>query len=178
MVTRMLVFYFAMQAMSYFRSRPVTPSTGVDSPPSAGGQQHLSGDLPGNMFAKGSMFDMHVYVSESERFTDFSNQSALFWKLENIEYGDWYGGVNKDGLFYQDGRIELTPVSCLTSEWTWLASLDSRLTTRFSCLRKTKANAKQRKHLLARVLHRGRPIAGPNGQGDLLEAKDLLVLQK
>ena len=113
MVTRMLVFYFAMQAMSYFRSRPVTPPAGgVDSPagssPAAG--QHLSGDLPGNMFAKGSMFDMHVYISESDRFTDFGNQSALFWKLENIEYGDWYGGVNKDGLFYQDGRIDLTPV--------------------------------------------------------------------
>ncbi len=55
--------------------------------------------------------DMHVYISESDRFTQFDDAKYLFWLLENIEYGNWVDGVNNDGAFMQTKKIELTEVS-------------------------------------------------------------------
>lgn len=106
-MTRMIIMYFAMNAMSYFRSKPVTPNTtgGANSPASSS-----YSEVPGNIFPKGSKFDMYVYLSESEKFKEFNDSSLLYWNLNNIDYGNWYDGENNDGVFTYAGNFPLTEV--------------------------------------------------------------------
>ena len=56
---------------------------------------------------------MYVYISENEKFTEFNDEKYLHWKLENIEYGNWYDGLNQDGQFTHSSQIALTPVNFL-----------------------------------------------------------------
>ena len=58
---------------------------------------------------------MYVYLSEDEFFTDFDNKKALFWLEEELSYGDWIGGDNKDGSFEMAGKIETPEVDLLNS---------------------------------------------------------------
>ena len=51
---------------------------------------------------------MFIYISESEKFTDFSNPDSLYWFLDNIEYGNWEFGENKDGTSTISNQIKLT----------------------------------------------------------------------
>ena len=53
---------------------------------------------------------MYVYISELKKFNDFADKNALFWELKDIEYGDWTGGKNSDGVFEHNGPIQITPV--------------------------------------------------------------------
>lgn len=53
---------------------------------------------------------MYAYISESEKFNDFSNLKTLYWSLNDIEYGNWYNGINKDGTLVYQNQIELTEV--------------------------------------------------------------------
>ncbi|MGH0181840.1 UNVERIFIED_CONTAM: hypothetical protein FKN15_008126 [Acipenser sinensis] len=48
--------------------------------------------------------DLHVYISESEHFTDFNNTEALLWGQTDLVYGDWSSGENGDGCYehYQE----------------------------------------------------------------------------
>lgn len=43
--------------------------------------------------------DLYVYLSESEHFTDFQNPKSLVWSKEDLTYGDWYSGPEKDGSY-------------------------------------------------------------------------------
>ena len=65
--TRMLIMYFAMNAMSYFRSGgPKTSTTkagGGTSSPSPS-----STDLPGNLFSKGTKFVNFVLLNKKRNF--------------------------------------------------------------------------------------------------------------
>lgn len=61
-----------------------------------------------NLFAKGTLMDMRVYISEEEFFNDFSNQDYLFWENENVEYGDWTSGPNGDGSVTYTDVIKAT----------------------------------------------------------------------
>lgn len=91
--------------------------------------------MPGNIFPKGTLFvskfeilmhlnlskwfiktsfclkDMYVFISESEKFTEFNDETALLWFLNNIEYGDWTYGENKDGILTKKNEIILTEVN-------------------------------------------------------------------
>lgn len=106
--TRMIVFYFAMQAMSYFRSKPVANQNNVNpnSPVAS-----MGSDAPGNIFSKGSKFDMYVFLSESEIFDKFNEKNSLYWLVNDIEYGNWYLGPNNDDIISKSELIELTPVN-------------------------------------------------------------------
>ncbi|KAJ4443509.1 hypothetical protein ANN_05181, partial [Periplaneta americana] len=42
--------------------------------------------------------DLYVYLSENEKFTDFSNREALIWSEKGLVYGDWHSGANGDGI--------------------------------------------------------------------------------
>jgi hypothetical protein len=53
---------------------------------------------------------MYVYISELNKFNDFEDKNVLFWELKDIEYGDWTGGKNNDGIFEKNGQIQLTSV--------------------------------------------------------------------
>ena len=107
-MTRMIIMYFAMNAMSYFRSKPVTPNTTGDVSSSSASSSY--NEVPGNIFPKGSKFDMYVYLSESEKFKEFNDSSLLYWNLNKIDYGNWYDGENNDGVFTYAGNFPLTEV--------------------------------------------------------------------
>lgn len=55
-----------------------------------------------NIFENGILFDLHVYISESEVFKQFDDPKALIWSEKRLEYGDWYSGSNKDGTRVQE----------------------------------------------------------------------------
>jgi len=42
---------------------------------------------------------LYVFLSESEHFTDFNDPKTLVWSKEDLVYGDWYGGPEKDGSY-------------------------------------------------------------------------------
>ena len=57
-----------------------------------------------------------MFVSEKEHFSDFTNEHALFWVEEELQYGDWLAGPSGDGSFLKNGQIEISEVrlaSCL-----------------------------------------------------------------
>jgi len=53
---------------------------------------------------------MYIYISEQEKFNNFSDKSALFWFEEELQYGDWSGGPNGDGMYEKSGQIEISEV--------------------------------------------------------------------
>ncbi|KAK6487750.1 cleft lip and palate transmembrane protein 1-like protein [Huso huso] len=81
---------------SWFRRGPSTPDqsnpTGAPQVPSR------------NLFPRDTFMDLHVYISESEHFTDFNNTEALLWGQTDLVYGDWSSGENGDGCYqhYQE----------------------------------------------------------------------------
>ncbi|XP_018458345.1 uncharacterized protein LOC108829172 [Raphanus sativus] len=42
-----------------------------------------------NLFHKGESLDMWFYLSEQEKFNDFSNEGALYWHETNTPYAVW-----------------------------------------------------------------------------------------
>ncbi|EFN88050.1 Cleft lip and palate transmembrane protein 1-like protein, partial [Harpegnathos saltator] len=50
-----------------------------------------------NIFPNGTLFDLSVYLSESENFKNFNDPQSLIWFEEGLVYGDWYSGPNQDG---------------------------------------------------------------------------------
>ncbi|KAK1150723.1 hypothetical protein AOXY_G33438 [Acipenser oxyrinchus oxyrinchus] len=81
---------------SWFRRGPSTPDqsspTGAPQVPSR------------NLFPRDTLMDLHIYISESEHFTDFNNTEALLWGQTDLVYGDWSSGENRDGCYehYQE----------------------------------------------------------------------------
>lgn len=53
---------------------------------------------------------MYVYISENDKFTQFSDEKSLVWNLEEIEYGNWSIGPNNDGTFTKSLNVQLTEV--------------------------------------------------------------------
>lgn len=105
-ISRMLIFYFLMQAMNYFKSKPINSTPGSTTDGGVGSPT----DPPGNMFAKGTLFDFYVFISEMDQFEQFDDKSALFWRVNDIEYGNWNIGKNQDGIIEYSNQIELTNV--------------------------------------------------------------------
>lgn len=90
-----MIFIYGLSSL--FRRAPApTTETGMVQEPSS------------NLFPKGLLMDMHVYLSESEVFTDFKNPKAQFWVKKGLSYGDWTGGPEGDGSFERRGQISLT----------------------------------------------------------------------
>jgi hypothetical protein len=52
-----------------------------------------------------------VYLSENERFNDFSNPEALVWSKKGLVYGDWSGGSNGDGTHVHSIEFKTLEVS-------------------------------------------------------------------
>merc|ERR1712226_663038 len=95
---------------SFFRRSPTTPTAapGKDGKPAPQTASSF------NVYQKDLKMDMYVYLSEDEFFTDFDNKKALFWLEEELSYGDWIGGDNKDGSFEMAGKIE-TPENVMNN---------------------------------------------------------------
>lgn len=82
-VLRMAAFwYFAMQMFS--SKKPVDPALQMS-----------------NLFSKGENLDMWLYLSENERFYDFSNEAALVWQETNVPFAVWGpNSVRKHKIVY------------------------------------------------------------------------------
>ncbi|ESO91931.1 hypothetical protein LOTGIDRAFT_233250 [Lottia gigantea] len=101
---RMLFIYLIS---SFFRRSPTnpTPNTTQDGSPAPVNKLNGPSGPATNLFSKGTIMDLYVYISEQEDFTDFDNEQALFWTKKNLIYGDWTDGENGDGTFEHSGKI-------------------------------------------------------------------------
>lgn len=54
---------------------------------------------------------MLVYLSESEKFTQFDDLKSLVWHKEKLVYGGWYDGPEGDGTFANEVHIPASEVS-------------------------------------------------------------------
>ncbi|KAJ4839482.1 hypothetical protein Tsubulata_030719 [Turnera subulata] len=66
----------------YFASKFFAPKSSPSSPNTPSHQ--IS-----NLFHKGESLDMWLYLSEHDKFNDFSNEAALVWHETNIPYAVW-----------------------------------------------------------------------------------------
>ncbi|XP_015430748.1 PREDICTED: cleft lip and palate transmembrane protein 1 homolog [Dufourea novaeangliae] len=88
LIIRALIIYF----ISYLFRRP-QPDTNVQTSGAVNPTR-----LPAvNIFENGTLFDLHVYLSESETFKQFDDPRRLIWLERGLIYGDWYSGPDKDG---------------------------------------------------------------------------------
>lgn len=51
--------------------------------------------------------DLHVFLSESEVFTEFNSTAALIWEQRDLVYGDWSSGENGDGCYEQNSEVNI-----------------------------------------------------------------------
>lgn len=105
-IIRLVIIYFISSL--FRRGQPPAPSAGPDGAPVSSGPRPPST----NMFPKGASLDLYVYLSDSDRFTDFNNSEALFWKKTGLIYGDWESGENSDGVHSFKSQIR-TPARVL-----------------------------------------------------------------
>ena len=94
---RMMIMYFVM---SFFRggtnnsNQQEAATTGPD------GKAVTFSSRPGsNLFRKGVWMNLAVYINDLETLPSDFEASEPDWMLEDLEYGDWYGGVNKDSTY-------------------------------------------------------------------------------
>ena len=52
------------------------------------------------------LFDIYVYLKESEAFDDFNE--GLFWMEDGLKYGDWSSGMNTDGTYEKSTSVEIS----------------------------------------------------------------------
>ncbi|KAL0890555.1 hypothetical protein Bca101_014538 [Brassica carinata] len=74
-IIRIAVFWYFASKFFSPKQKPMDPS-----------QSH---HLMTNLFHKGESLDMWFYLSEQEKFSDFSNEGALYWHETNIPYAVW-----------------------------------------------------------------------------------------
>lgn len=86
LIIRAVIIYF----ISSLFSRRSTPTTQTGAPA-------VAPSAAFNIFANGTEFDLHIYLSESENFKDFNDPNAKVWSEYGLIYGDWYSGENGDG---------------------------------------------------------------------------------
>uniref|UniRef100_A0A182K1E8 Uncharacterized protein n=1 Tax=Anopheles christyi TaxID=43041 RepID=A0A182K1E8_9DIPT len=96
LIIRALIIYFIS---SFFR-RPA-PEVGVNQQAAAKSKINAW-----NLFENGTVFDLHVYISEDQYNVDFNDPNSLIWLQEGLIYGDWYGGRDGDGIFTLNTQIK------------------------------------------------------------------------
>lgn len=91
LILRALVIYFIS---SFFR-KPQTSQPTPAVPTSPDGKQLAAF----NYFENGTLFDLHVYLSERSTGVDWKDSESLIWFEEALTFGDWYSGPNGDAIF-------------------------------------------------------------------------------
>jgi len=99
MLMRGMIIYFFMQ---FFR-RPQPNQAGA---PGADGTVQLPKGAATNLFENGTLFDLYVFLSETEEFAGFKDPDSLVWKKTGLMYGDWYSGPNEDGTYSFSTQFE------------------------------------------------------------------------
>ncbi|KAJ8668702.1 hypothetical protein QAD02_010365 [Eretmocerus hayati] len=87
LIIRAVIIYFIS---SFFRRPAQNTQTN-------GSGQAVAPNTAFNLFSNGTEFDLHIYLSESEKFVDFSDPKSKVWTEFGLIYGDWQGGPNGDG---------------------------------------------------------------------------------
>ncbi|CAF1488397.1 unnamed protein product [Rotaria magnacalcarata] len=78
---RIVMFYFVTQ---FFRGSPKNNTAGnVTSPGSS-----IPGYTPGNLFAKGDLLDMYLFINEEEIYA-YETLKRPIWEIDGLKYGDW-----------------------------------------------------------------------------------------
>ncbi|CAF4198146.1 unnamed protein product [Rotaria socialis] len=78
---RIVMFYFVTQ---FFRGSPKNNTAGnVTSPGSS-----IPGYTPGNLFAKGDLLDMYLFINEEEIYA-YEALKRPIWEIDGLKYGDW-----------------------------------------------------------------------------------------
>lgn len=101
LILRALIIYFVS---SFFRKGTPTTSTSQKSDVAAGPKIHAW-----NYFENGTMFDLHVWLSENAHEVNFQQKSNLLWLQEDLTYGDWVSGPHRDGLHYHQVTVKASP---------------------------------------------------------------------
>uniref|UniRef100_A0A1I8QDB9 Cleft lip and palate transmembrane protein 1 homolog n=1 Tax=Stomoxys calcitrans TaxID=35570 RepID=A0A1I8QDB9_STOCA len=102
LILRALIIYFVS---SFFRrGQPVANNANEKSPAAAGPKIHAW-----NYFENGTLFDLHVWLSDDIDQVNFQQKSNLLWLQEDLTYGDWKSGPNRDGTYYHHVNVKATP---------------------------------------------------------------------
>ncbi|GJQ84537.1 hypothetical protein Trydic_g20033 [Trypoxylus dichotomus] len=75
--------------------------------PPVNGTASVTRSAAKNMFTNGTDIALYIYLTESEKHTDFK-ESNLFWMKEDLVYGDWYSGIYGDGTYSLEKDINVT----------------------------------------------------------------------
>ncbi|XP_039951246.1 putative lipid scramblase CLPTM1 [Bactrocera neohumeralis] len=59
-----------------------------------------------NYFENGTLFDLHVWLSEHSDDVDFKQKSNLIWLQEDLVYGDWSSGPKHDGIYTHSLKVK------------------------------------------------------------------------
>lgn len=100
--------------MSMFRRSPAPPD-GVTTPEgvATGGVSMPAA----NMFANGSVFDLYMFVGESERAD--SGVKHLVWRRPGLVYGDWISGPSSDGIHHHRHHLATTETMRANGSLYW-----------------------------------------------------------
>lgn len=99
LILRALIIYFVS---SFFR-RPAPATENNAKTPAGTPKMHAW-----NLFENGTMFDLHVYISENPDQVNFKQLSNLVWLQEGLTYGDWSSGPTNDGIYTHSTQIKAT----------------------------------------------------------------------
>lgn len=97
LIIRALFIYFIT---SFFRRPQASPQSQVPNSPE--GKQLAAF----NYFENGTLFDLHVYLSERSTGVDWSDGDSLIWLEGGLTYGDWYAGPTNDGIFTKSVKFK------------------------------------------------------------------------
>lgn len=94
LIIRALIIYFVS---SFLRKPSSTPDVNTNQ---SGVPSSMRPSLAAsNLFQNGTLFDLHVYLSEEQSSVNFSDTKSLLWFQEGLLYGDWYSGSYPRFLF-------------------------------------------------------------------------------
>merc|ERR1719289_566233 len=112
MIWRFMIMYFIMNLFKGGGDKSAAPNS------SSNGQVATTNSLKAkNLFDRGTVMDMYLYISEDERIrwkrddklaVDSPPTAFLAWKLEDVEYGDWTGGASADGVFHLSTTVPIS----------------------------------------------------------------------
>lgn len=78
-------------------------------PPSQTGQPTTNvSQLASNLFERGTLMDLYVYISEAESQVDSVFNHSAVWIERNLTYGDWRNGPNGDGSYTKAVSVNIS----------------------------------------------------------------------
>ncbi|EDX15341.1 cleft lip and palate transmembrane protein 1 [Drosophila simulans] len=98
LILRALIIYFVS---SFFR-RPAPDAASQGKSVANAGPKITAW----NYFENGTDFDLHVWLSENPDEVNFQQKSNLLWLQEDLTYGDWTSGVNRDGIYTHSLKLK------------------------------------------------------------------------